>query len=136
MTDPTVSVSRSIALPAAPRAVWAEIGDFQALDSWHPVVARSRAEGSGDLEYRHLTTVDGAELTEQLLSRSEHGYRYRINSGPLPVAHYEATLEVTAEDGGCRVTWSSSFTPTAENAEQVIAGIYEAGFEALKTRFA
>jgi len=136
MTDRTVSVSRNVVLPVPPRTVWAEIGDFQALDSWHPVIAGSRAERAGTLEYRHLTTVDGAELTEQLLSQGEHAYRYRINSGPLPVAHYEATLEVNAEGDGCRVTWSSSFTPTDDNAEEVIAGIYEAGFEALKARFA
>lgn len=136
MTDSTVSVSRSVDLPASPREVWSVIGDFQTLDGWHPVVARSRPEKAGEFEYRHLTTEDGAELTEQLLDKSPHSYRYRINSGPLPVEHYEATLEVDAQGEGSRVTWSSSFTPTAENAEHVIAGIYEAGFEALKERFA
>jgi len=135
MSQEIVSVSRSVDLPASAREVWAVIGDFQTLHGWHPVVAESRPEHAADLEYRHLTTVDGGELTEQLIDRSAHSYRYRINSGPLPVDHYESTLEVSATDRGCRVTWSSSFTPTGPGAEDAVAGIYEAGLNALSERF-
>lgn len=135
MTETTATVTRSCDLPVPPRKLWAEIGDFQSLHSWHPLIAYSRPERAGDLEYRHLTTTDGGELTEQLLSRSEHGYHYRINTSPLPVDHYEATLEVNRHGEGSRVTWSASFTPRGENAEQVIASIFEAGLEALAERF-
>ena len=135
MSSTTTSVRRSVDLAASPREVWAVVGDFQALDAWHPAIAASRREAAGDLEYRHLTTTDGAEITEQLLEQGPHHYRYRINSGPLPVEHYEARVEVDSRDGGSRVIWSSSFTPTAPNAEEVIAGIYEAGLDALKARF-
>ena len=137
MTEQTATVSRTVSLPANPREVWAVIGGFQDLAAWHPVVRACRHEAAGDREYRHLVTEDGAELTEELLSSGPHSYHYRINKpGPLPVAHYEATLSAdSGADGGAVVTWSSSFVPTAEGAESAVAGIYEAGLDALAKKF-
>mgnify|MGYP006269784471 CR=1 FL=1 len=136
MAEETVSVTRSVELPATPRDVWAVIGDFHAIDDWHPAIVSSRREQAGEFEYRHLTVSDGGEITEQLLGESGHSYHYRISHGPLPVEHYEATLTLTDTGSGSRVTWSASFTPTAPDAEGVIASIFEAGLGALESRFA
>ena len=135
MARDTVSVTRSVTVAAPASEVWRLVGDFHGLDRWHPAVAKSeRAEIGGD-EFRVLTTGDGGRILEHLVHKGSHGYSYAIVRSPLPVAHYEARIEVNATGAGTEITWGGSFTPTAEDAEKVIAGIYEAGLEALKERF-
>jgi len=51
------------------------------------------------------------------------------------VADYVSTLTVAPAGSGSVVVWTSAFTPAAEGAEAVIAGVYEAGLAALAARF-
>lgn len=135
MTRETASVSRSVRLNAPPREVWELIGNFHRPDEWHPAIASSERAEIGEDEFRVLTTQDGARILEHMLSQESFGYTYAIVRSPLPVAHYESRLKVASAGDGSEVTWSGSFTPTAEGAEKAIAGIYEAGLGALKERF-
>jgi len=135
MTRTTVSVARSVTLKASPAEVWGLIGDFHGADTWHPMIAASQREAAGDEEFRVLTVVNGAKVMEHLVDKTGHSYTYSIVRSPLPVAHYEAKIEVSTAGAGTRVDWSGSFTPTADNAEEVIAGIYEAGLNALAEKF-
>lgn len=135
MTRKTVTVTRRVTVAAPASEVWRLIGDFHGLDRWHPVVAKSEPARIGEDEFRTLTTRDGARILEHLVAQTTHSYTYAIARSPLPVAHYEARLEVTTAGAGTEVTWSGSFTPLAAGAEKVIAGIYEAGLNALKQRF-
>lgn len=128
-------VSRSVALRAAPEAVWAVIGGFQALPGWHPAVETSYREDSDGVEHRRLGLKGGGEIVERSLGADAQSYGYTIVSGPLPVADYVATLTVAPVGSGCVVVWSAAFTPTAEGAVGVIAGIFEAGLAALAERF-
>ena len=64
----------------------------------------------------------------------------RSLEGPLPVAKYHATLKVSENAGGlgCTVEWSSEFEAAgapASEAEKVIRGVYEAGFNNLRKMF-
>jgi hypothetical protein len=135
MARKTVTVTRRVTVAAPASEVWRLIGDFHGLDRWHPAVAKSEPARIGADEFRTLTTRDGARILEHLVARNTHSCTYAIVRSPLPVAHYEARLEAATAGKGTEVTWSGSFTPTAENAEKVIAGIYEAGLNALKQRF-
>ena len=135
MTRETVSVRRSVTVAAPTSEVWRLIGDFHGMARWHPAIAKSDRAVIEDDEFRILTTQDGARILEHLVHEDSHSITYSIVRSPLPVAHYEARLEVAAADSGTEVTWSGSFTPTAENAEEVIGGIYEAGLGALEERF-
>lgn len=128
-------VSRSVALSAAPDAVWSVIGGFQALPDWHPAVETSGKETDGGAELRRLGLAGGGEIVEKQLGAGPMSYGYAIVSGPLPVADYAATLTVAPAGSGCVVVWASTFTPTADGAEDVIAGVYDAGLEALKSKF-
>ena len=130
-----VGVTRSVTLDAPESEVWRLIGDFHRLDRWHPAVAKSERALIGDDEFRLLTTQDGGRFLEHLVAHDTHSYTYAIVRSPLPVAHYEAKIEANTAGKGTEVTWSGSFTPTADNAEGVVAGIYEAGLNALKERF-
>jgi len=128
-------VSRSVALRAAPEAVWSVIGGFQALPGWHPAVETSYREDIDGVEHRRLGLKGGGEIVERSLGGDAHSYGYAIVSGPLPVADYVSTLTVAPAGSGSVVVWTSAFTPAAEGAEAVIAGVYEAGLAALAARF-
>ena len=67
----------------------------------------------------------------------ERVYSYSIESGPLPVADYSATIRVReGEDGSTSVVeWTSEFNAAGVpegDAVGVIQGIYQAGFDNLR----
>ncbi|MDT8343937.1 MAG: SRPBCC family protein [Thermohalobaculum sp.] len=135
MSEARSSVSRSVTLKAPVGEVWAVVGDFQGLDTWHPAVTGSAAGRVADEAFRILTLGNGAQIVEHLESAEPHAYRYGILRGPLPVAEYHAVIAAEPDGAGTRVTWSSQFRPTAPDADEVIAGVYEAGLAALSARF-
>jgi len=129
-------VSRTVHLPAPPDIVWKLIGSLQALPRWHPAIRTSDREEIDGVEHWRLTLVGGGEILEKSWGGDERSYGYEILASPLPVANYRATITVAARpSGGSSVTWASSFEPTAANAREVIAAIYEAGLSALTERF-
>ncbi len=121
--------------------VWQTVSDFNGLGAFVAAVANSTVDGSGVGSTRTLTLQDGAQLLEKLERLDDAGKSldYSIVSGPLPVEHYRSTITVT--DIGpdqCEVSWSSTFAPkgvSAEQAEEVISGIYTMGFDGLKKLF-
>jgi len=131
----TSSVTRSVTLNAPLTEVWGLVGNFHGAAQWHPAIAESIRETVGDEEFRLLKIKGGGEILEHLVAKTTHSYTYAIIRSPLPVAHYEAKIEANTSGSGTEITWSSSFTPTAEGAEDVVAGIYEAGLNALAERF-
>lgn len=133
-------VSMSVDLDASADAVWATVGDFAALERWHPAVSRSETDGTGVGAVRDLHLAGGGLLRERLenLDAAGRSLRYTILEGPLPVQDYVSTLRVSGGDGRSTVHWSSEFAPAgASEAEavEVIEGIYAAGFDKLKTIF-
>jgi hypothetical protein len=119
--------------------VWQLTGGFQSLPLWLPFIKNSESQDGGRV--RHLTTDDGAEISERLQTydNAARTYSYTIEKGPFAVKDYVARL-VVAEDGanGALVEWSGSFTPTGmteAEAEALFKGMYEGGLEALKANF-
>lgn len=131
----TSSVTRKITLNVPLPEVWGLIGNFHGLAQWHPAVAESIRDAVGPEEFRLLKIKGGGEILEHLVRKTTHSYTYAIIRSPLPVSHYEAKIEANTAGAGTEITWSSSFTPTADGAEGVVAGIYEAGLDALAKRF-
>lgn len=133
-----VSVTESVLLPVKPAAAWALVGDFSGVESWHPAVVASTLQGTGRAtgDTRVLMLGNGAEIREELEFYDGEGmsYSYRIVSSPLPVTGYVSTLSVSADGGGSRITWRSSFDPKgdtpAADAEQTIRGVYRGGLDA------
>jgi hypothetical protein len=135
-------VSLSTKLPVPARTVWDTVGGFNNLAKWHPAVARSDEAKKGTETVRTLTLHGGGTIVERLDSKDDksRSYTYSILEGPLPVRKYQATLKVSENtDGtGCTVEWASEFEPSgapASDAEKVIRGIYEAGFDSLRKMF-
>ncbi len=119
--------------------VWKLIGGFNTLPDWHPAIEKSELEEEGSM--RRLSLAGGGTIMEKLekLDDNERVYSYSIIDSPLPVSNYKATLRVKEDDEGMTtVEWSSEFEAkgAAENeAMDVIAGIYQAGFDNLKKMF-
>lgn len=130
-----LSVSRETIVDGAPAAVWERVGDFDALEKWHPAVAKSTVSAPGNKPgtMRVLTPGDGATITERLVAydAGKHSYTYDILESPLPVQHYRSTLQLSpAGDGRTLMKWSSTFQAKGapdDKAKQVIQGIYDAG---------
>ncbi len=128
-------VSMSTKLYAPADQVWKLVGGWNALADWHPAIEKSEVEGGGEVRRLHL--VGGGEIVETLDHHDDGArtYSYEINSGPLPVANYRATITVRDEEGGAKVEWSSNFEPSGASEGDAIAtiqGIYQAGFDNLQ----
>ncbi len=128
-------VERWIDLAAEAAEVWEAIGPFAAIADWHPAVEKCELVELDGVLHRHLTLADGELLLERLEEEGDHHYRYSIVEGPLPVMNYLSTFTCFAEKGGCRVFWSSTFDPVNTESDKVVAGIYEAGLDAIRQRF-
>jgi hypothetical protein len=114
--------------------MWARIGDFHGLATWHPGVGASAPLDDGAA--RELTLADGgATIKETRLEEGPRSYTYRIDEAPLPVAGYTATMGVESDGEGSLVIWTAEFEPTGASEEEavaVIAGIFESGLDALR----
>lgn len=135
-------VERAVEIPAAPDEVWAKIGDFCAIADWHPAITSCEAVEKAGTTYRYLTAEDGATFDEQLMQLDDDTrlYEYTIIESPLPVLSYLSTFSVTPgiDENTSMVIWQSKFTSLGvddEEAEAIIAGIYEAGLEGIAGEF-
>jgi carbon monoxide dehydrogenase subunit G len=129
-----ITVSRSADIDKPAEEVWALIGEFAKLDTWHPAVESVTLSGDGGSGVHRLLKLNGGgEIDETLLNYSltDKSYSYVINASPLPVANYNSTLSVTENGNGSTILWVSTFEPVGvpdEEADKIIGGIYEAGF--------
>ena len=136
-----LSVQRETTIDRAPATVWKMVGDFNALDVWHPAVTRSTATGNAPGATRLLTLGNGATISEKLLARdaAKHSYSYAILKSPLPVKNYKSTLQLSpTPDGKTLMRWSSTFEAAGADdakAQEVIQGIYDAGLAKVAANF-
>ena len=112
------------------------------------MIADSRIENSQPSDkvgcIRELRLRDGARIREQLLTLSDFDYQcpYSILESPMPLEHYIATLKLTPITDGNHTfaEWSAEFdcdeVQERELAENIGQGVFQAGFNALKQRFA
>ena len=142
-------VTKSVEINAPAADVWNRVKDFNALNTWHPGIAKDEIiEGKNNEvgAVRLLTTGDGGQLHEKLLGFDAAGmsFKYGIIDEGGPVSNYESILKVEAVSATTsKVIWSGSFTPNnsgpppaagAENVTptSVFESIYQAGLDNLK----
>ena len=143
-----VRIYVSSVIDAAADTVWSRVRDFNGLPLWHPGIADSRIENSEASDrvgcIRHFHTRDGGMIRERLLALSDYDYTqsYEILESPMGVDQYVATLKLTPVTDGdrCFAEWTAEFecAPGRERAltEQIGAGVFQGGFDALKRHFA
>lgn len=128
-----VSVLTKLTVPAD--EVWALIGEWNALPTWHPGVQACALEGGGLL--RRVRLADGTELVEKLESVDAVGrtYTYSVTSGLLPFSDYLATITVREDGAKCIVEWSGTFRPAGASETdvvQMISDFYQEGVSNIK----
>ena len=140
-----IRVTRSAIIDAPIERVWAVLRDFNSHTAWHPVVADSEIERGEPSDQvgcvRNFTLRDGNHIREQLLTLSDldHVSTYCILDATLPMRRYVATVRLKRVTDGERTFWhwESTFEPPRgrerEFADLVGKGVYEGGFEGLRT---
>lgn len=151
-TRQKVTVTREVA--ASPADVWAVVGNFQDM-SWHPAVHSATGEGGNALDATRVLTLGaegGPTISEVLYKFSDEkmSYSYRITEVDvevLPVTNYSSHLTVKpGANGGSLVEWKGAFYRGYPNndppehlndeaAVKAVTGVYEAGLDALATKF-
>jgi mxaD protein len=139
-----LSVSKTVNLKGSPEATWSLIGDYCAIQDWHPAIAKCEiVSGTNNRAgaMRVLTLGDGATIREELIKHDARArtYSYKILESPLPVVSYTATITVFAgSNGGSVVEWKSTFKagPNTDDAtaRTTIEGIYDAGLANLQAK--
>lgn len=133
-----LEVSRGIEIQTPPAAVWALVGDFCAIEKWHPMVESCTLSNDDSHEGRAVATrslVAAGNLgtiVEVETSRDEKAmsYSYAYVRGPLPVKAYNATIAVHPNGSGSTVVWTATFDAagmTDAEAKADIEGVYEQG---------
>ncbi|GJE27777.1 SRPBCC family protein [Methylobacterium organophilum] len=131
-----LEVTKTAEVAAPPAKVWKTIGTFCGIGDWHPAVEKCTLAEKGGKTVRTLSLKGGGEIVEEQVSRDEKkmDYTYTILQSPLPVSDYKSTLSVAPNGAGSKLTWTGSFkakgAPDAK-AQEVIDGIYEAGFKGI-----
>ena len=76
--------------------MWRELGSFQALAHWHPMVNATPGEGEESDETRSVETRDGGKWVEHRLKTDpqQRLYRYEAASDDLPIADFRGEFRV------------------------------------------
>ncbi len=141
-------VTETITIDAPAAAVWARMGNFDALKNWHPAVADSAADqGNAEGSVRTVKLKGGGEIVETLQAHDAAGMKYSYRAKPggaLPVTNYSSTIQVTADGSKSVVEWRGAFyrgypnndPPPDQNDEaavKAVTGVYQSGLSNLKT---
>jgi hypothetical protein len=133
-----ITVKKRTEAPGLPPDIWAVVGEFCAIEKWHPAVAKCEETKEGDVTYRLLTLKDGGKIKEKLTGTGDQSYTYEIVESPLPVKNYKSKLWLELDDEPDRsvIYWQSDFDPadgkTEEEAKKVITGILSDGVKGIK----
>ncbi|MGA7418423.1 MAG: SRPBCC family protein [Acidimicrobiales bacterium] len=122
------SAQAAIDIKRSPDEVWAVIGNFGGIGDWMPGIESCRVEGDD-----RILAMSGMEVTERLVNNSDdaHTQTYAITDG-VPVEFHQATITVTADGDGSRVTWDVDARP--DEMCGVMQGLYQQTLEALKAK--
>jgi hypothetical protein len=93
---------------------------------------------------RNFNLKDGGNIRERLLALSDvkHLCTYTILESPLPLENYVATLRLAPVSDGNRTyaEWTAEFNCRIEEEDGLVKtignGVFQGGFDALKTAFA
>jgi carbon monoxide dehydrogenase subunit G len=133
-----LEVTRSLDIEAPPPAVWAIIGDFCAIEKWHPLVKRCSITNSSDDEgkpvaIRSMFAAENLGTIVEVQTRRDDkamSYSYAYVEGPLPVQAYNATITVHPNGATSTVVWTATFDAARMSdaeAKADIEGVYEQG---------
>jgi len=125
-------------IAASPDRVWELVRDFGGLQRWAAGIESVSVAGEGVGAVRTVTMPGGLALQERLEACDDraHTLSYAIvGDHPLPFDGYVATIRLAPDGDGCRIDWSSRFTPRPGadgQAAGLVEAIYRGGIAGLK----
>jgi hypothetical protein len=132
-----VSEAAKLYIPAG--RVWRTIGDFGAIDDWHPAVISAERSDSGQTPERRLELGGPSPLVERLERQDDDARTLRTTlvEGPLGLAAMTAELRVNPDDASsCTVEWSAELTPAEgvarDDAVAAVQDFFRRGLEHLR----
>ena len=131
-------VEATAEVPVGPDALWHEIGSFQGVGRWHPMLTKVEGEGEQPGSIRMPESANGHKNVERLreINPAQHFMRYEILPSPMPIKDFVVELRVADNgDGTGTVVWDGDFQVTAANEAKMveaIQGFLAAGLENLK----
>ena len=118
-----IEVSKSTTINASIDAVWKKVGDFCAIQDWHPTIEKCQAYDDHGTLYRTLTLGDGNTISEKHAGEEGTSYTYYIKKSPLPVKAYKATFKAEANGDQTTITWNARFRAKGKPDEEAKAVI-------------
>jgi hypothetical protein len=123
-------------------SMWRDLGSFQGIARWHPMLQSAVGQGEDPGATRILEALDGQKWTERLtaMEPSQRLYRYEVASTDLPIADFRG--EFFVRDGGphkCTVVWTALFTVTASDEKAIsdtVREFFRAGVRAIENKYA
>jgi hypothetical protein len=123
-------------------SMWRELGSFQSILRWHPMVSGAQGQDEEPGATRTLATRDGGQWVERLTERdaSQRLYRYEASSTDLPIADFRGELRIReGRPHRCTVIWTAQFTVTDGDEKSVsdkVRAFFRAGARALEKQYA
>jgi hypothetical protein len=122
--------------------MWREVGSFQSIALWHPMVTGAEGEGEEPGATRTLATQDGLRWVERLTERdtAQRFYRYEAASSELPITDFRGELRIReGRPHRCTVIWTARFTVTSDDEKSVsdsVREFFRAGARAIEKEYA
>jgi Polyketide cyclase / dehydrase and lipid transport len=123
-------------------SMWRELGSFQSIARWHPMVVAADGVGEEPGATRTLQTGDGLRWVEQLTEcdAAQRSYRYEATSTDLPIAGFRGEFRIRDDrPHKCTVIWTAQFAVTSDeekNVSDAVRGFFVAGARAIEKQHA
>ena len=143
-----IKILVSSVIDAPVEDVWQVVRAFNGLPDWHPLITRSEIEVGlpqdtvGCVRNFYLQTGDNVREQLTALSNQDHSFSYRMLETGMGMYHYTSTFSLQPITDGARtfLQWTAEFTTDPgqeqEKTTMVTNDVFQAGFDALKARFA
>jgi Polyketide cyclase / dehydrase and lipid transport len=122
-------------------SMWHDLGSFQALARWHPMVKATHGEGEEPGATRSVESRDGLAWVERLteVDPEQRLYRYEVTSKDVPITDFRGEFRMR-EDGPskCTVVWTAQFAVTSGDEKKVSDTVREylrAGVRCIEQRY-
>lgn len=109
-----IHFERSLAINAAPEAVWAVLARFMHIDEIAPEIVSVEALTSGESglgSKRRNHFKNGTSLVEEVISwRPREGYTVRLSDmAAMPLHQASSDIRISAKGKGSTVTWTFDY---------------------------
>jgi mxaD protein len=122
-------------------SVWRELGSFQSIGQWHPMVTSFEGDGEEPGATRTLATADGLRWVERLVERdtAHRFYCYEVTSTELPIAEFRGEFRIReGRPHRCTAIWTAQFDVTAGDEKatsDTVRAFFRAGARAIEKQY-